>query len=80
MYGYLLPTAIALALPAAQLRIKQGLPELTQAELGSPNHILTSNNKPSFVVREILPVGDVLGVILPVQQGTAYRWRVEVLR
>jgi hypothetical protein len=60
-----------------------GLPKLTQEELAPPNHIVVPKRDQSFserevfVVREPIAVGDILGVILPVQQGVAFRWKRE---
>ncbi len=73
--------ALVLVMPTfafAQLRPFQPRPELTDAELMPPNHVLTSKNRDAFVAREVLPVGDFLTVVLPVQTSVTFRWRLEL--
>lgn len=53
-------------------------PPLTDQEIGPPNHLLTPGNKGKFVATGSVPVGANLVVVLPVQSGVAYRWRLEL--
>lgn len=63
-------------LPAAPPVPFQPLLELTDKDLARPNHVLTQANKDKFAAAEPLPVGDFLLVVLPVRQGTTYRWKL----
>jgi hypothetical protein len=56
----------------------QPLPELTDAEVKPPNHVLTSKNREQFAATEVIPVGENLVVVLPVRQAVAYRWSLEL--
>ncbi len=64
------------AFPAAPPKPFEPLPALTDKDLASPNHVLTPANKAKFTASESLPVGDFVLVVLPVREGTTYRWKL----
>lgn len=70
--AWLLPLLVA-QLPAAF----EPLPEIKHEELLRPNHILTVKNRKNFCDHEVIPVGQFLEVVLPVQQGTNFAWKLE---
>ena len=76
MSAYFVAIALVLAFPADPPRPFQPLPELKDSDLARPNHMLTQANKDKFAASEPLPVGDFVLIVLPVQQGTAYRWKL----
>src|SRR5437016_6191840 len=71
----LIPLILNTPHPASQSpRPFEPPPELTDEELRPPHHVLTPRNKKKYSEKALLPVGDELVVVLPVQLGTAYRW------